>query len=151
MSKKQQTEPKALLSEVLTTYNRTELCAQTSLFANKAHGAKIAKHIVKDFDNEELYNKTVRAQWSLTSLSIATATPKAELPFDSPRVNIEMLVSSVRYDIVERLIYTLLTIKVYTDDFDKGQIMYVKNESPMTDDFRKDLELKDLTGYKSYK
>ena len=153
------------ISHIKNTYNFEENCVVTVICANNSSNkddngesspteVAIYKKFCQDKTEEEM--KKFVSPFSLTSLCVAADLSADDIikdvgkPFK--RCFVRLTDSSVSYNVDDMVIHTCLYVDVSLNPaFDKVTPFIFANESPLTTDFLKQLQIDNIAGYKPFK
>lgn len=144
------------LRRINNDYNYEECVIITEMFISDSENVDdlLCKKIATDKSSSQMKSLTVK--WSLTTLSIYTGKTPSELckKFGKSfkRCYVRPLSSSVVFDTSNMCISSSSGIAVsLTSRFDSPCFFTTYNESPLTDEFLKSLEIPSKVGYKTCK
>lgn len=140
------------LERINTTYNYEECVIVTEMFIHDLENADdvFKKRFANDKSSSEM--KALTAKWSLTTLSIFTGkTPEdliKQFGQSFKRCNVRPLSSSLVFDTALMSIKTISNVEISLNArFKNSQFFTISNETPLTEEFIKNLQNSSKVGY----
>lgn len=140
------------LERINTTYNYDEYVIITEMFIHDVDNSNevYKKRFAKDKSSTEM--KALSAKWSLTTLSIYTGKTPEDLVklfgYSFKRCHVRPLSSILVFDTALMSIKTTSTVEISLNArFKDSQLFTISNETPLTEDFLKNLQNSSKVGY----
>lgn len=144
------------LERINSTYNYEECVISTEMFIHDVDNVTdvYKKRFATDKSSAEM--KSLSTKWSLTTLSILTSKSPDDLvqQFGQSfkRCHVRPLSTSVEFDTINMIVKTSSSVEVSLNArFSNSLIIHTFNESPLTEEFSKNLQNPSKVGYFSAK
>lgn len=144
------------LERINSTYNYEECVISTEMFIHDVDNVNdvYKKRFATDKSSAEM--KALSTKWSLTTLSILTGKTPDDLiqQFGQSfkRCHVRPLSTSVEFDTTNMIVKTSSSVEVSLNArFSNSLIIHTFNESPLTEEFSKNLQNPSKVGYFSVK
>lgn len=144
------------LERINSVYNYEECVITTEMFIHDVDNVDevFKKRFANDKSSAEM--KALETKWSLTTLSIFTGKTPEDLvkQFGQPfkRCHVRPLSTAVAFNVVTMSIETTSAVEISLNSrFTNSHFFTISNESPLTDEFLKNLQNPSKVGYFSAK
>jgi len=147
---------KLKLDKISAIYVDEENAIKTTFWAVDAKENELYTKVVSHDKSRDEYKKLTRTTWSWTTFQVMVDYNQDDLEKlgwkYTPRVNVRLLSSAVRYYVDDKKIITSLNVEVSQSigkKVHKG-IFNVNSETPLSDEMISELEFNSDAGYKKY-